>query len=167
VTCLLCAWSTHLGWITVAIALTLTWGSLWFTGRTFAAMQPVTSAVGSVEMVNAPPRTVIQMLRVAIESPHTSNCTRESQIILYRSEHGTPATYPLGSTMSGDGLPGMIWSSATRHDFILNLPIPPAIPDGEYELMYRSVYSCSWLGGLIQRQLHQDSPPVPVRVGTP
>ena len=34
-----------------------------------------------------------------------------------------------------------------------------------YTFLYRSVYVCSWLGGLITRRLHYDSPPVSVRVG--
>ena len=164
--CVLASWRTPLGWISFAIALSLTWGGLWLAGWTFTQMQPVKSEVRSVKTLNAPARTVVQMLQVVIATPHTANCTRLSQNMLFQDEHGTASIYPLGSSMSGDGL-GIGWMSVTQHDFVLNLPIPAAIPDGEYKFLYRSVYLCSWLGGVIQNRLHYDSLPVLVRVGTP
>ncbi len=160
------AWGTHLGMASCTIALSLTWGGLWLAGRTYAAMQAVKSEITGVELLNIPTRTVNQMLRVTIESPHSGDCTRLSQTMLFQGGRGKVFIYPLGASMSGDGL-DLAWPSATRHDFLLNLPIPPAIPDGEYRFLYRSVYVCSWLGGLIQRRLHYDSLPVAVRVGAP
>ena len=163
---MLAAWRTHLGWISFAIALAFTWGGLWLAGWTFTEMQPVRSEVRSVEVLTAPARAVVQVLRVVIETPHTANCTRLSQNMLFQSDHGVASIYPLGSSMSGDGL-GIAWVSVTQHDFVLNLPIPPAIPDGEYKFLYRNVYLCSWLWGVIQNRLHYDSPPILVRVGAP
>jgi hypothetical protein len=160
----LAAWSTYLGLVSFAIALSFTWGGLWFAGWTYQAMQPVKSEISGVELLNIPARAVIQMLRVTIESPHSADCTRLSQTMLFKGERGRAIVYPLGSSMSGDRL-DLAWPSATRHSFVLNLPIPPAVPDGEYRFLYRSIYVCSWLGGLIQRRLHYDS--IVVRVGVP
>ena len=166
VRCVRTVWGTHLGLVSFAISLSLTWGGLWFAGWTYQAMQSVASEISGVELLNIPTRTVIQMLRVTIESPHSGDCTRLSQTMLFRGERSRAVIYPLASSMSGDGL-DMVWPSAKQHNFVLNLPIPPAIPDGEYNFLYRSVYVCSWLGGLVQRRLHYDSPPVAVRIGAP
>jgi hypothetical protein len=165
-TCVLTVWRTHLGWVSFAIVLSLTWSGLWFAGWTYQAMQPVRSEISSVELLDVPARPVIQMLRVMIDSPHSGECTRLSQTMLFKSEHGKAIIYPLGSSISGDGL-GLNWTSVTQHDFVLNLPVPPAIPDGNYKFLYRSVFVCSWLGGLIQRQLHFDSQPFAIRLGAP
>ena len=163
---MLAAWRTHLGWVSFAIVLSLTWSGLWLAGWTYQAIQPVRSEIGSVELLDVPARPVIQMLRVTIKSPHSSDCTRLSQTMLFQGERGRAIVYPLGSSISGDGL-DLIWKSATQHEFVLNLPVPPAIPDGNYRFLYRSVYVCSWLGGLIQRQLHFDSQPFSIRLGAP
>jgi hypothetical protein len=160
------AWRTHLGLLAFLLALGLTWGGLWLDGRAFMGVQPARSEVRRVQVLSASAHSVVPVLQVEIEASHSPNCTRMSQNVLYRQERDSTVVYLLGLSITGDGL-GTAWPSATEHGFLLNLPIPSAIPEGEYEYSYRSVYLCSWLGGFLQRRVSFDSPPVPVRVGPP
>jgi hypothetical protein len=76
--------------------------------------------------------------------------------------------------MSGAGFrgpdeatPAALPQRAKSQDFVQMLAIPASIPDGQYEYVFRSVYTCLWLGGLIQRRIRYEAPPIPVRVGPP
>ena len=60
---------------------------------------------------------------------------------------------------------GMQPNSTKPLDFVMILALPANIPDGEYRYVYRSLYTCLWLGGLVQRRILYEAPPIPVRVG--
>jgi len=166
VACVRSAWRSPLGWRSAVTALVVTWGSQWMIGRTFEAFQPVATEVLSVEMQNAPVRPATQMLQVETEAPPTGSCTRLSLNMLYRTSGGPPFIYPLGSAINGEAL-NPSEQSPTRRRIVLNLPVSPTIPTGDYRFVHRGFFLCSWLGGLIQRRLHYESPAFPVHVGAP
>jgi hypothetical protein len=170
--CVLSAWRTQLGWISFATALSVTWGGLWLIGLGFEKAQPVETAVDNVAVLDAPKGTTQRTLRVEITAPPSGNCIRFSQQFLHQDGPGTSTFYPLGSSMSGDGFGtrngatvDVRTPAAKRLDFVLMLAIPASIPDGRYQYVFRSVYTCLWLGGLIQRRILFEAPPVSLRVG--
>jgi hypothetical protein len=169
---LLSAWRTQLGWISFATALSVTWGGLWLIGLGFEKAQPVETVVGNVAVLSAPKGTTQRTLRVEITAPPRGNCIRFSQRFLHQDGPGTSTFYPLGSSISGGGFkPGdgsavdAQTPTAKQLDFVLMLSIPASIPDGRYQYVFRSVYTCLWLGGLVQRRILFEAPPVSIRVG--
>jgi hypothetical protein len=169
---LLSAWRTQLGWTSFAVALSATWGGLWLIGLGFEKAQPVETVVDNVAVLYAPKGTAQRTLRVEITAPPRGNCVRFSQQFLHQVAPGTSTFYPLGSSISSDGFNTGIsptvdvqTPAAKRLDFVLMLSIPASIPDGHYQYVFRSLYTCLWLGGLVQRRILFEAPPVSLRVG--
>jgi hypothetical protein len=170
--CVLSAWRTQLGWISFAVALSATWGGLWLIGFGFEKAQPVETVVDNVAVLYAPRGTAQRTLRVEITAPPRGNCVRFSLQFLHHDGPGASTFYPLGSSISGDGFNTGIGPAVDAHtpaakplDFVLMLSIPASIPDGQYQYVFRSLYTCLWLGGLVQRRILFEAPPVSLRVG--
>jgi hypothetical protein len=134
--------------------------------------QPVETVISHVEVLEPPKGATGRSLRVAITAPPPGKCIRISSQFLHWVGPGTPTFYALGATMNGAGFGGrdgtgfaMQTDSRKPLDFVMILALPANIPDGEYHYVYRSLYTCLWLGGLVQRRILYEAPPMPVRVG--
>jgi hypothetical protein len=168
------AWSTQLGLLSFSIVLALTWGGLWLAGWGLGQAQPVEVVIKSVEVLTPPDGTTDRTLRVEITAPAPGSCLRLSYQFLHQDGPGEEAFYALGTTMNGDGFRdrhgagfGMEAPSGKPLDFALMLPLSSAIPAGQYHYVYRSVYTCLWLGGIVQRRLMFEAPAVPLHLGPP
>jgi hypothetical protein len=164
----------HLALVSYSIALGLTCGALWFSGLSLDKIQPEQNQLRDVAVLDAPGGTTDRTLRVEYNAPPAGSCVKFSQHLLRQMRPGTPTFYSLGSTMSGGGFGtpnGATLIELARRvksqDFVQMLSIPASIPDGQYEYVYRSVYTCVWLGGLIQRRIPYEAPPVQIRIGPP
>ena len=173
--CLLSAWRTQLGLTSFAIALSVTWGGLWLAGWGLEKSQPVETVISSVSVLQAPSGSTERTLRVDVTAPPAGNCMRFSQHLLRQTEAGVLTSYPLGSSMSGNGFD--TGSDAAfgvqpppppnAQEFVLMLSIPASVPNGKYEYIFRSIYTCLWLGGFVQRRIFFEAPPVPFQVVSP
>jgi hypothetical protein len=168
------AWRTHLGWISFTLVLALTWGGLWTAGWALGAAQPVEVVVHDVQVLDALNGTAGRTLRIEVTVPPPGNCFRLSNHFLYSDEARTPTFYALGSAMNGGGFRfrngagfGMQTPSGKPLDFAILFSIPPSIPPGRYQYIYRSLHTCLWMGGLVQRRILYEAPPIPVRIGPP
>jgi hypothetical protein len=174
VTRVLSASNKHLGWMSFALVLAITWGGLWMLGWGLEKSQPVQTVVGNVVVLDAPAGTKERTLRVEFNAPPPGNCVKLSQHLLHRIGPGTAILYPLGSSMSGEGFRSptgemmqVLPLRVVPQDYVQMLSIPASIPDGRYEYVYRSMYTCLWLGGLVVRRIMYEAPPIPVRIGPP
>ena len=172
--CLLAAWRTRLGWISCALVLAFTWGGLWLAGWSLGRAQPVEVAVNSVKVLDGLDGMAGRTLRVAITVPPPGNCFRLSNHFLFSEGTRQPTFYALGSAMNGGGFRlrngagfGMPEPPGKPMDFVMMFSIPPSIPAGQYQYVYRSLHTCLWLGGLVQRRILYEAPPILVRVGPP
>jgi len=166
------AWQAKHGFVSFAIVLSFTWGCLWLAGLSLEKAQPVETVISHVEVLEPPKGATGRSLRVAITAPPPGQCIRISSQFLHWVGPGTPTFYALGATMNGAGFGGrdgtgfaMQTDSRKPLDFVMILALPANIPDGEYHYVYRSLYTCLWLGGLVQRRILYEAPPMPVRVG--
>jgi hypothetical protein len=164
----------HLGLFSYSIALGLTCGTLWLAGLSFDKTQPVRTRIVDTAVLDAPDNTTEKTLRVELTAPPAGNCVKLSEHLLRQVGPGPQTFYPLGSSMSGDGFrtpddatPAAPPRRVKSQDFVQMLAIPASIPDGQYEYVFRSVYTCLWLGGLIQRRIPYEAPPIRIRVGPP
>lgn len=164
----------HLGLFSYSIALGLTCGTLWLTGLNFDKTQPVQTRIVDAAVLDASDSTTEKTLRVELTAPPAGNCVKLSEHLLRQVGPGPQTFYPLGSSMSGAGFrapdevaPAALPQRVKSQDFVQMLAIPASIPDGQYEYVFRSVYTCLWLGGLIQRRIEYEAPRIPVRVGPP
>jgi len=171
-TCLASAWRSNLGWVSALATLALTWGGLWTAGWSLEQGQPVTSKILTVEVLQARTDAVARTLRVEFTTPHPGNCIRFAIEGLYQETAGVPVYYPLGTALNGSGFAGRNGATfGTRTqvsqplNFVVMLALPSTIPDGLYQFVYRSLYTCSWLGGFVVRRIQYEAPPVPVWVG--
>lgn len=170
----LSAWRTHLGWMSFALVLAFTWGGLWSAGWALGRAQPVEIVINHVEQLDALNGTAGRTLRVEITIPAPGNCFRLSNHFLFSDEAGTPTFYTLGSAMNGGGFGlrngvgfGMHEPPGKPLNFAMVFSIPPSIPPGQYQYVYRSLHTCLWFGGLVQRRILYEAPPIMVRIGPP
>jgi hypothetical protein len=166
------AWQAKHGFASFAIILSFTWGSLWLAGLSLEKAQPVETVISRVELLEPPEDATGRSLRVTVTAPPPGKCIRISSHFLYGNESGTPTFYPLGATMNGAGFRnrkgagfGMQPDPTKPLEFVMILALPANIPDGDYQYVYRSLYTCLWLGGLVQRRILYEAPPIPVRAG--
>lgn len=153
------AWRGRAGWVAALIGLAAGGFGYWALGDSLMQSQPVEVQIRSVDVIAAPPGTVERTLHVKMESPPSPFCTRLSQQLMYRDNAaGVREYYPLGSSLNGVGFPG------SKYDFTLILSLPSAMPAGDYQYIQRSAYSCSWIGGFIQRRIAYQSKPMTVHV---
>ncbi len=170
----LSAWRTHLGWTSFALVLALTWGGLWSVGWALGNAQPLEVVIGHVEVLDALNGTAGKTLKVAITVPPPGNCVRLSNHFLFSDGAGSPTIYALGSSMNGGWFRFRNGVAFGMHDppgkpksFAMVFSIPPSIPPGQYQYVYRSLHTCLWFGGLVQRRILYEAPPIPIRIGPP
>ena len=79
--------------------------------------------------------------------------------------------YPLGSAVNGRGFgnrsenpPPVAGLGVTGGLFTLVMALPGHLPSGDYWLIQRSLYTCSWAWGLLTRSIPYESPPLKVVV---
>lgn len=168
------AWRTHLGWISFTLMLTFTWGGLWVVGWALGNAQPVHVVVNNVAVLDALNGMAGRTLRIEITVPPAGNCFRLSNHFLFADAAGAPTFYALGSAMNGGGFGARNGAGFGMHeppgkplDFVMIFSIPPSIPMGQYQYVYRSLHTCLWMGGLVQRRILYKAPPIPVRIGPP
>jgi len=156
----------------MAVTLALTWTGIWFVGWNFEQVQPVVSAIVRAEVLEAPNGTSARTLRAEFTAPTPANCTRLSLASLRRDDAGTPVDFPLGAGLNGSGFGGRygaVFGTRTppkqRLGFAVMLALPPDLPDGLYQLLYQSLYTCPLFGGFVVRRILFEAPPVPVWLG--
>ncbi len=163
-TCVHAAWRTQAGWIAALVGLAFAWTLSWIAGNYFEHSQPVQTQVRSVTVMDVPPGSIERSLRIEIQSPPAPNCVRISQQLLYQFNNGSHIFYPLGSALNGGGF-NRSWRSDRPLSFVLILSVPSGTPPGEYMFVHRSIYTCSYLGGFVERRIVFEAPQVPVLVG--
>jgi hypothetical protein len=156
----------------MAVTLALTWAGLWAVGSNFEQTQPVVSGIVRAEVLEAPNGTSARTLRAEFTAPTPANCTRFSAASLSRDDAGTPVDIPLGAGLNGSGFGGRYGAvfgttprPKQRLGFVVMLALPPDLPDGLYQLLYRSVYTCPLFGGFVVRRILFEAPPVPIWLG--
>lgn len=152
--CVRGAWGSALGPFALLAGFLAAWGVTALYGSMLVKAQPVAVNIQSITVHDAPPGTVERSLRIEMESPPAGNCTRTSQHLLRQG----PLYFPLGSALNGMGFSG----SVARFTIVLSLPT--AMPAGDYEYLQRSSYTCSWLGGFVQRRIMYQSLAMPVTI---
>jgi hypothetical protein len=163
-TCVHAAWRTQAGWMAALVGLVFAWTLSWIAGSYFEQSQPVQTQIRSVTVTEVPPGSIERSLRIEIVSPPATNCTRMSQQLLYRFDNGSHTFYPLGSALNGSGFNSSM-KIGQALSFVLILSVPSGTPAGEYMFIHRSVYTCTYLGGFLERRITYEAPPVPVHMG--
>jgi hypothetical protein len=171
-TVLRATWRTPLGWMAMGITLLLTWGGLWAVGLSFQKIQPVESLVSNVELIEAPAGMGGRALQVDVTTPAPGSCVRMTTAFLHEDAPGVLTYYLLGTTFNGSGFGarrgspfGMETVPGRPLSFVVVMSVPPSIPDGKYQFIYRNLYTCQMLAGLVVWRIQYEAPPVTVWVG--
>jgi hypothetical protein len=83
----------HLGAFAFSFALALTWGDLWLNGLAFTGVHPAQSEVRGVQVLSASAHSVVPVLQVEIEAPHSPNCTPLPQNVLCRRQRDSTVVW--------------------------------------------------------------------------
>jgi hypothetical protein len=158
--------------MSMAVTLAFTWTAIWLIGWHFEQAQPVATRIAHVGLLEAPNGASARTLRVEFNTPPPGNCTRFSEATLYSDGVDVPVEYPLGVGVNGSGFGarnGAVFGTRTPPKqpltYVVMLPLPPELPDGLYQFVYRSLYTCPFFGGFVVRRIPFEAPPVALTVG--
>jgi hypothetical protein len=164
--CMRAAWCTDLGWISCALALATTWGSLWLAGQTFDGRQPARSVVHSTEMLKSMAPPTEQTHRSETDSVPAGPCITRSSNTPYPSGCDAPLVYVPDAASNRDReridrLP------MTPRSVELTTPPLLAIPGENCHFVHPSTDASSQPNGPIQRRLRFASPNLPAPIDLP
>ena len=126
-------------------------------GAVMAGQIATNTSIKSVTARTLIPDRPPVILTVRMDAPISSQCTRQGFTIAWLNvDGGEDEFWPTGASMQGG--PHQPTADREGRVLLIHYLVAGMEPGREYKWRLKTVSRCSWLGGLIWREKHEQSP---------